>query len=83
MHQRMIPRDLTALLADTLEIYKEMTEKNGGVTPTARALGKRLGVTHGAAHLRIVALRERGYLTMPPITQTRIRLSAKAKKVGT
>ena len=79
---RMIPEDLTPLLAETLRVYKSMTEANGGITPTARALAAKLGIGHSGAHQRIVALREKGYLTMPPITQTRMRLSAKGKRVS-
>ena len=80
---RMIPEDLTTLLYDTLLVYKAMTEASDGITPTARALGEKLGIGHSAAHQRIQALRAAGYLTMPPITQTRLRLSAKGKKVAT
>lgn len=79
---RMIPEDLTAVLVDTLETYKRLTEKNG-VQPSVRELAKELGISHGGANLRLRTLRERGYLSMPPITQTRLRVTAKGKKVAT
>lgn len=78
-----IPEDLTPVLVATLRVYKAMTDDNDGVAPTVRELADRLGLSHGGAHLRLRALRERGYLTMPPITQTRLRVTAKGKKVAT
>lgn len=79
---RMIPEDLTAKQADTLRIYRAMTEANGGITPTVAALAEKLGISRNAAHVRLLQLRSKGYLTMPPITQTRLRISAKGKKVS-
>jgi hypothetical protein len=79
---RMIPEDLTAALAETLRVFKAMTDDNDGITPSVRALAEKLGISHGGVHLRLRALRDRGYLTMPPITQTRLRISAKGKKVS-
>ena len=78
---RLIPEDLTKRQAETLRIYRAMTEANDGITPTVRALAAKLGVGHNAAHMLIVQLRTKGYLTSPTITQT--RLTAKAKKVAT
>jgi Mn-dependent DtxR family transcriptional regulator len=77
---RMIPEDLTKRQAETLRVYKAMTEANGGITPTVRALAEKLGCGHNCAHQFLMQLRKKGYLTMPPITQTRMRLSSKGKK---
>lgn len=79
---KMIPADLTPKLAETLRVFKAMTEANGGITPTVRALSEHFGISNNAAFERIRALRNKGYLTMPPITQTRLRVSAKGKKVS-
>lgn len=79
---RMIPEDLTAKLAECLRVYKAMTDDNDGITPTVAALAKRLGLSNTGAQERLRRLREKGYLTMPPITQTRLRISAKGKKVS-
>lgn len=78
----MPPRipELTLRQEEALRVYKRMTEKNDGVTPTVRALGDKLGIGHNAAHQMLMRLREKGFLTMPPVTQTRLRISAKGKK---
>jgi Mn-dependent DtxR family transcriptional regulator len=78
----MIPEDLTAKQAETLRIYRALTEANDGITPTVAVLADKLGVSRNAAHVRLMHLRAKGYLTMPPITQTRLRISAKGKKVS-
>ena len=44
---------------------------------------RRILTLHGYAREFAGTLRERGYLAMPPITQTRLRVTAKGKKVGT
>jgi SOS-response transcriptional repressor LexA len=77
---RLIPEDLTKRQAETLRVYKAMTDANDGITPTVRALGEKLGVGHNAAHQLLKQLRGKGYLTMPPITQTKMRFTAKGKK---
>jgi len=77
---RMIPEDLTAALAETLRVYKAMVDE--GNPPTVRELAAKLGISRAGAGMRLQQLRERGYLTMPPITQTRLRVTAKGKKVG-
>ncbi len=76
----MIPEDLTKRQAETLRVYKQMTDDNDGITPTVRALAAKLGVVANSAHQLLVQLRTKGYLTMPPVTQTRLRFTAKGKK---
>ena len=71
---------LTPRQEEALRVYKKMTRQNGDITPTVRALAEALQVSPNAAHRQIQQLREKGYLTMPPITQTRMRISAKGKK---
>jgi DNA-binding MarR family transcriptional regulator len=79
---KTIPADLTPKLAETLRVFRAMTDANDGASPSMRALGDKLGISHGAAHLRVRQLRDAGYLTMPPVTQTRLRISEKGKKVS-
>ena len=77
---RMIPEDLTAVLAETLRVYKALAD--AGSPPTVRQLAEELGISRPGAYVRLKRLRELGYLTMPPVTQTRLRVTAKGKKVG-
>ncbi len=78
---RMIPEDLTPALAETLRVYKAMADN--GEPPTVRQLAEKLGISRSMTGVRLQRLRELGYLTMPPITQTRLRVTAKGKKVAT
>ena len=77
---KMIPEDLTPVLAETLRVYKALAD--AGSPPTVRELAAELGISRAGAGLRLQRLRELGYLTMPPITQTRLRVTAKGKKVS-
>jgi SOS-response transcriptional repressor LexA len=78
----MPPRipELTLRQEEALRVYRRMTEKNDGITPTVREFAEKLGGSRTAAHQLLMHLREKGYLKMPPITQTRIRFTAKGKK---
>lgn len=78
----MPPRipELTLRQEEALRVYKRMTEKNDGITPTVRAFAEKLECGHNAAHQLLMRLREKGFLTMPPVTQTRLRITAKGKK---
>jgi Mn-dependent DtxR family transcriptional regulator len=76
----MIPEDLTAALAETLRVYKALAD--AGSPPTVRQLAEELGISRAGANVRLRRLRELGYLTMPPITQTRLRVTAKGKKIA-
>ena len=78
----MPPRipELTLRQEEALRVYRRMTERNEDVTPTVRAFAEKLGCSRTAAHQLLMHLREKGYLKMPPVTQTRLRFTAKGKK---
>jgi Mn-dependent DtxR family transcriptional regulator len=72
-------RNLTTTQERALTHYRRLTEQ-AGEPPTVRALGEALGVKHTAAHRLIQALREKGYLSMKPVTITRPTLTAKGRR---
>jgi len=73
-------RNLTTVQEQALKAYRRLTEDKGGEPPTVRELASAIGKSHNAAFALIGKLREKGYLTMKPVTTIRPRLTAKAKK---
>lgn len=71
--------NLSTTQQNALDEYRRLTDKHGE-PPTVRALAERLGTSHQNAHRLIGVLREKGYLTMKPVTITRPRLTAKARR---
>lgn len=73
-------RELTTTQKEALDTYRRLTDKNGGDPPSVRELASALGKGHNAAHQLIQKLREKGYLSMKPVTIIRPTLTAKARK---
>jgi SOS-response transcriptional repressor LexA len=78
-----VPADPTADLTKpqelALAVYRRLTEKLGA-PPSVRQFAAALGKSHNAAHAMIGKLREKGYLSMKPITLVRPTLTAKARR---
>ncbi len=72
-------RELTTTQREALDAYRKLTEKKGE-PPTVRELAYVLGKGHNAAHQLIQKLREKGYLTMKPVTIIRPTLTAKGRR---
>lgn len=70
---------LTSTQKRALDAYRRLTEESGE-PPTVRALARALRVTHNGAHYLISKLREKGYLSMKPVTIVRPKLTAKARR---
>lgn len=77
--QREPNRNLTTTEERALGAYRRLTERDGE-PPTVRALGEALGISHTPAHRLIQKLREKGYLSMKPVTIIRPTLTAKGRK---
>jgi Mn-dependent DtxR family transcriptional regulator len=73
-------RNLTTVQEEALVVYRRLTDKKGGEPPTVRELASAIGKSPNAAYGLIQRLREKGYLTMKPVTVIRPRLTAKGKK---
>lgn len=71
-------RNLTTTQEHALGVYRRLTEKLGE-PPSVRAFAEALGRTHNSAHRMIGQLREKGYLSMKPVTIIRPRLTAKGR----
>lgn len=72
-------QNLTTRQEEALTAYRRLTEK-AGEPPTVRQLAAVLGTGHNAAHQLIQKLREKGYLSMKPVTIIRPTLTAKGRK---
>lgn len=72
-------RALSSAQERALDIYRRLTERNGS-PPSVREFAEALGQSHNAAHYMIGRLREKGFLSMKPITITRPALTAKGSK---
>jgi Mn-dependent DtxR family transcriptional regulator len=72
-------KNLTSTQERALSHYRRLTERGGGEPPTVRALGAALGVSANAAYQLMQRLREKGYLSMRPVTITRPTLTAKGR----
>lgn len=70
--------NLTSTQEHALGVYRRLTEKKGE-PPTVRELAEALGKSRNAAHFMIQQLREKGYLTMKPVTIIRPKLTAKGR----
>lgn len=70
---------LSSTQAEALALYRKLTDRNGE-PPTVREFAKALGKSHNGAHYLIQKLREKGYLTMKPVTIIRPTLTAKARR---
>lgn len=73
--------ELTTPQKEALDAYRKHCDKHDGAPPTVRELAFYLGKSSNAAHYLIQKLREKGYLTMKPVTIIRPKLTAKARKV--
>jgi Mn-dependent DtxR family transcriptional regulator len=70
---------LTPPQEDALSAYRRLTTKKGE-PPTVRELAKALGKSPTAAAHLIQKLREKGYLSMKPVTIIRPTLTAKGRR---
>lgn len=70
--------NLTSTQEHALSVYRKLTEKLGE-PPTVRAFAEALGKSHNTAHQFILRLREKGYLSMKPVTIVRPKLTAKGR----
>jgi Mn-dependent DtxR family transcriptional regulator len=76
----MLPnQNLTTTQEKALATYRRLTERRGE-PPTVREFAAALGKSRSAAFALIGQLREKGYLSMKPVTTIRPRLTAKAKR---
>lgn len=74
------PNDnLSSTQQEALAVYRRLTEKKGE-PPTVREFASALGKSHQAAHYMIQKLREKGYLSMRPVTIIRPTLTAKGRQ---
>lgn len=71
-------QNLSSAQQEALTIYRKLTDTLGE-PPSVREFAKALGKTHNAAHYMIQRLREKGYLSMKPVTVIRPRLTAKGR----
>lgn len=70
---------LTSTQHRALDAYRRLSDEKGE-PPTVREFAHALGVTHQGAHYLITKLREKGYLSMKPVTIVRPKLTAKARR---
>lgn len=70
--------NLSSTQQEALDAYRKHVERHGE-PPTVRELGEALGKSHNAAHYLIQKLREKGYLSMKPVTIIRPKLTAKGR----
>jgi len=79
--KRTLNTELTTAEREGLIMYERLTEKNGGVPPTAQELSTALGHTvRQYGHNLIQRLRDKGHLTMRPVTVMRLKLSPKGRR---
>lgn len=71
--------NLTTVQEEALTAYRKLCDKKGE-PPTVRELALALGKSTNAAHALIGKLREKGYLSMKPVTIIRPTLTAKGRK---
>lgn len=71
--------NLTSVQQEALEAYRRLCDRKGE-PPTVRELGEALGKSPNAAHALIQRLREKGYLSMKPVTIIRPTLTAKGRR---
>jgi hypothetical protein len=72
--------NLTTAEELTLRAYHKWIQKHGAA-PSVRQLASMLDKGHTATHHALIKLREKGYLNAArPITETRMRISAKGKR---
>jgi repressor LexA len=70
--------NLTSTQEQALVAYRKLSEKKGE-PPTVRELALALGKSHTAAHALIGQLRNKGYLSMKPVTIIRPTLTKKGR----
>lgn len=73
-------KELTTTEKELLRHYREHLDKFGA-PPSLRQLGTYLSIAHSAVSHALKRLKLKGYMTPQKITQVRLRLSAKGKKV--
>lgn len=71
--------NLTTVQEEALTAYRKLCDEKGE-PPTVRELADALGKGPNAAHYLIGKLREKGYLSMKPVTIIRPTLTAKGRK---
>ncbi len=70
--------NLTSVQEEALSAYRKISEKKGE-PPTVRELAEALGKSPNAAYQLMQKLREKGFLSMRPVTIIRPTLTAKGK----
>jgi len=71
--------ELTTAQKQALVAYRRHCDEHAGEPPTVRWLADALGKSPNAAHQLIQRLREKGYLSMKPVTINRSKLTAKGR----
>lgn len=71
--------NLTSTQQEALDVYRRLTAKKGE-PPTISELADALGKSRNAAFVLTRYLREKGYLSMKPVTIIRPTLTAKGRK---
>jgi|APDOM4702015159_1054818.scaffolds.fasta_scaffold26503_1 SOS-response transcriptional repressor LexA len=71
--------ELTTAQKQALVAYRRHCDEHDGEPPTVRWLADALGKSPNAAHQLIQRLREKGYLSMKPVTIIRSKLTAKGR----
>lgn len=73
--------ELTTAEKEGLIMYDRLTEKSGGTPPTAQELATALGhADRQYGHQLVQRLRDKGHLTMRPVTVMRLKLSNKGRR---
>jgi len=72
--------ELTTSEKDTLRAYREWFTQHG-VEPSYRQLARVLGVDYSAVRYSLKRMVVKGYMKERPVTQIRLTLNAKGKKV--
>jgi SOS-response transcriptional repressor LexA len=71
--------ELTPAQKQALDAYRRHCDEHAGAPPTVRWLADALGKSPNAAQQLIERLREKGYLSMKPVTIIRSKLTAKGR----
>lgn len=73
-------RELTTAQKEALVAYRRHCDKHDGAPPTVRELAALLRKSPNAAQNLIQKLREKGYLSMRPVTIIRSTVTAKGRR---
>lgn len=80
----MPPREnheLSTTEKDVLRVYREHVEAHGA-PPTVTWVAQEVGCMRNTVYASLKSLAKKGYMTEKPVTQMRLKLSAKGKKVA-